>query len=61
MPEPKEEYSRCTLRVPRQLLDKMAYIASHNNCSINRETQSLILRHIREFEAEHGPIPPRNG
>ena len=54
-----EEYGRCTLRIPRELLDKMAYIAAQNGRSLNRETQGLIARHVEEFEEERGPIPPR--
>ncbi|MGN1123037.1 MAG: Arc family DNA-binding protein [Eubacterium sp.] len=47
---------RFTLRVERELMDKLKYIAEYNARSSNRELEMLIKNHIRKFEKEHGEI-----
>lgn len=47
---------RYTLRVPEELLDKLGYIAEYEGRTKNRELEQMILKRIREFEKEHGPI-----
>lgn len=47
---------RFTLRVDRELIDKLKYIAEYNARSSNRELEMLIKNHIRKFEKEHGEI-----
>ena len=47
---------RYTLRVPEELLDKLGYIAEYEGRTKNRELEQMILKRIREFETEHGPI-----
>ncbi len=47
---------RFTLRVDRELMDKLKYIAEYNARSSNRELEMLIKNHIRKFEKEHGKI-----
>ena len=47
---------RFTLRVERELMDKLKYIAEYNARSSNRELEMLIRNHIRKFEKEHGKI-----
>ena len=44
------------LRIPREQLDKIKYIAESNARSANREIELLIRRHIRDYEKEHGEI-----
>jgi hypothetical protein len=46
------------LRIPVATMDKLKYIASYNGRSANREIEQLVLRHISDFEAEHGLISP---
>ena len=53
----KDEMSRFTLRVARELLDKLGYIAEYEGRTKNRELEQMIKKRIREFEAVHGPIP----
>lgn len=47
---------RFTLRVERELIDKLKYVAEYNARSSNRELEMLIKNHIRKFEKEHGEI-----
>lgn len=44
------------LRIPKETMDKLKYIAEYNGRSANKEIEQLILRHIREWEAIQGPI-----
>lgn len=44
------------LRIPRETIDKLKYIAEYNGRSSNKEIEQLILKHIAAFEAEHGTI-----
>ena len=52
----KDETPRYTLRVPKELLDKFAYIAAYHGRSKNKELEQMILSRIRAFESKHGPI-----
>lgn len=52
----KDSMPRYTLRVPQELLDKLAYIANYEGRTKNKELEKLIKRHIEEFEAKHGTI-----
>ena len=53
----KDILPRYTLRIPQELLDKLAYIASYEGRTKNKEIEQLIKKRIAEFEAAHGPIP----
>ena len=55
----KDSLPRYTLRVPQELLDKLAYIANYEGRTKNKELEQLIKRHIDEFEAKHGMIHVR--
>lgn len=44
------------LRIPKETMDKLKYIASYNGRSANKEIEQLIIRHISTFEQEHGQI-----
>lgn len=52
----KDNLPRYTLRVPHELLDKLAYIAEFEGRTKNREIEQLIKKRIAEFEEAHGPI-----
>ena len=52
----KDTLPRYTLRVPQELLDKLAYIANYEGRTKNKELEQLIKKHIDEFEAKHGII-----
>ena len=52
----KDNLPRYTLRVPQELLDKLAYIAEFEGRTKNREIEQLIKKRIAEFEEIHGKI-----
>lgn len=52
----KDNLPRFTLRIPQDLLDKLAYIAEYEGRTKNREIEQLIKKRIAEFEKIHGPI-----
>ncbi len=45
-----------TVRIDPVLLKKFRYIAEYNARSANREAETLIKKHVDEFESEHGKI-----
>lgn len=53
----KDNLPRYTLRIPQQLLDKLAYIAAYEGRTKNKEIEQLIKKRIAEFEDAHGAIP----
>ena len=52
----KNEKGRFTLRVPKELLDKIGYIAEYEGRTKNKELEQLIKKRVAEFEALHGTI-----
>lgn len=51
-----DKYSRFTLRVSQELLDKIGYIAEYEGRTKNREIEQLIKKSIQRFEELHGVI-----
>lgn len=47
---------RYTLRIPKELLEKIRYIAEENARSANREIEMLIRQRIKEYESNNGEI-----
>lgn len=45
-----------SLRVSPTLLDKLAFVASYEGRSKNKEIEQLIKKRIADFEKEHGEI-----
>ena len=45
------------IRVDDDVRHKIKYIALYHGRSVNNMVVQLILACIREFEAQHGPIP----
>lgn len=52
----KDNLPRYTLRIPQQLLAKLAYIADYEGRTKNKEIEQLIKKRVAEFEEEHGTI-----
>ena len=48
--------SRFTLRVEKELLEKLGYIAEYEGRTKNKELEQMIKKRIRNFEDEHGKI-----
>lgn len=44
------------VRIPREKLDKLKYIAEYNGRSSNKEIEMLITKHISNFEKSNGLI-----
>lgn len=52
----KDSLPRYTLRIPQNLLDKLAVVAEYEGRTKNREIEQLIRKRIAEFEETHGKI-----
>lgn len=52
----KDNLPRFTLRIPQVLLDKLAFVASYEGRTKNKEIEQLIKKRIAAFEREHGEI-----
>ncbi|HBG02094.1 MAG TPA: hypothetical protein DDW87_11065 [Firmicutes bacterium] len=50
------ETPKFTIRMPRELLDKIAFIAEQNGRSTNREIEILVKKQIAAYEKENGVI-----
>ena len=46
-----------SLRISRELLDKIKYISEAEGRSMNKEIGRAVLLHIKQYEKENGPIP----
>ena len=57
MPNAPHKNPHYALRIPVSTMNKLKYIAEYNGRSANKEIEQLILRHIADYEKEHGPIP----
>ena len=44
------------LRIPREKLDKIKYIAEYNARSANKEIEVIITDQIKKFEKKYGEI-----
>ena len=51
-----ETLCRYTLRMEKELLEQLGYVAEYEGRTKNKELEQLIKKRIREFEAEHGKI-----
>lgn len=49
------------LRIPKETMDKLKYIATYNGRSANKEIEQLILAHIEKWEQERGTITFNDG
>lgn len=53
----KKDYPRYTLRVSKEILFKIAFVADFYGMSKNREMEYVIKKHIQDFEKKYGNIP----
>ena len=56
----QNKFSRFTLRVPSELLDKFGYIAEYEGRTKNKELERMIKARVAEFESRFGPIERQN-
>ena len=47
---------RYNLRVDKELLQKLNYIAEYNGRTANKEIEYLTKKHIEEYEQQYGII-----
>lgn len=52
----KDKLPRYTMRIERELLDKLQYIAKYEGRTANKQLEQLVKRCIREFEKDNGKI-----
>ncbi len=53
----KRETVQYSLRIDRQLLQKLRYLAKTEKRFLNREIEYLLHQCITQLEKENGPIP----
>ena len=56
MPSGNYKNPHFAVRIPKEKLEKLKYIADYNARSANKEIEYLVTCHILEFEKEHGSI-----
>lgn len=56
MPSGNYKNPHFAIRIPKEKLEKLKYIADYNARSANKEIEYLVTRHISDFEKEHGKI-----
>jgi hypothetical protein len=44
------------MRINKELLDKLHYVAEYEGRTVNKELEQLIKKRIEVFEQEHGKI-----
>lgn len=52
----EEKIARYTLRIPKDLLEKVGYIAEYNGRTKNKELEQMIKARIASFEQKIGEI-----
>ena len=50
-------YPRYTLRVPRSMLDRVAFVAKYNGRTKNKEIEFIVRKYLCDWERMHGQIP----
>ncbi len=45
-----------SIRIEKEMLDKIGYVADYEGRSVNSHVLVLIRENIKKFEEEHGPI-----
>lgn len=51
-----KELPRFTLRIDRELLDKLYYASDYEGRTVNKQIEQLIKRYLKEFEEVNGKI-----
>lgn len=51
-----QDMTRLTLRIPKELLQKLGYIADYNGRTKNKELEQMIRSRIKSFESKHEKI-----
>lgn len=51
-----KNYPRYTLRIPKELLDKVSRVAEKNSRTKNREIEMILRKYISDYERLFGKI-----
>lgn len=52
----KDNLPRYTMRIERNLLDRLQYIAKYEGRTANKQLEQLVKKCIADFEEKHGVI-----
>lgn len=52
----RQDMTRFTLRIPKELLQKLGYIADYNGRTKNKELEQMIRSRIKSFESKYEKI-----
>ena len=52
----RKNYPRYTLRISREMLDKIGYIADYNGRTKNKEIEHVIKKYVNDYERMYGLI-----
>ena len=52
----RKNYPRYTLRITREMLDKVGYIAEFNGRTKNKEIEYIIKKYVNDYERMYGVI-----
>ena len=52
----RKNYPRYTLRIAREMLDKVGFIADFNGRTKNKEIEYIIKKYINDYERMYGYI-----
>lgn len=44
------------VRLNDSLKEKLKFVADYNGRSMSKEIEQLVIKHVEQFEKEHGPI-----
>lgn len=44
------------VRLNDYLKEKLKFVADYNGRSMSKEIEQLVIKHVEQFEKEHGPI-----
>lgn len=45
-----------SLRIPKELLERLKQLARHNKRSANREAEQILEEYLDHWEETHGPL-----
>jgi len=60
MPQGKYRNPMYPLRIDSELMAKLKYIANESSRSANKEIEQLIIKHVKEYEADFGVITSKD-
>jgi len=56
MSKDAHKYPQSTIRIDPDIMTKLKYVAKKSSRTTNKEIEHIIIKHIKEYEAEYGEI-----